>query len=354
MKKINKTLIIGGVLACFIFNLTIADNSDCQFFENHVYSQKGASSNWFDIVNQIRETTDYPYTNFLTVEQQKAIITKDDLNTALLNLKKYCCSKEWWLAKTSETCEKDKAFFNDNVVDSKYLFDHIFDVVMRRLNWMTWDTNIYTKTNMTVDDRWYARRQRISNQAISIEWSSPQNFINKYKEFWQKSSSDLWYDISQNVSSKFMNQSLSNFLEYVKWWWGSSDTENVSNAMKRYNEWTLYDRYINACALSEYFYALLALTTEDKYNYNSRDLIIQKISNHSCDNVVSRQIIWENNYVSSVMQNSFNVFLSNYMEGYMNYLNERQFRSQSLFKNAKDRWLDVIRATSCLQSKCNA
>jgi hypothetical protein len=45
-------------------------------------------------VDQIRETTDYPYTNFLTIEQQKAIITKDDLNTALLNLKKYCCSKE--------------------------------------------------------------------------------------------------------------------------------------------------------------------------------------------------------------------------------------------------------------------
>ena len=177
MKKTNKTLIIIGVLACFLFNLTLADNSDCQFFENHVYSQKGASSNWFDIVNQIRETTDYPYTNFLTVEQQKAIIRKDDLNTALLNLKKYCCSKEWWLAKTSETCEKDKAFFNDNVVDSKYLFDHIFDVVMRRLNWMTWDTNIYTKTNMTVDDRWYARREWISNQATSIEWSFPQNFI---------------------------------------------------------------------------------------------------------------------------------------------------------------------------------
>jgi hypothetical protein len=45
MKKTNKTLIIIGVLACFLFNLTLADNSDCQFFENHVYSQKGASSN---------------------------------------------------------------------------------------------------------------------------------------------------------------------------------------------------------------------------------------------------------------------------------------------------------------------
>lgn len=352
MRKLNKILIIIGILICFIFSIAFADSLDCQFFENHIYNQNGAKSNWFDIVNQIRETDNYSYTNFLTVEQQKAIITKDDLNTALLNLKKYCCSKDWWLSKTSQACEKDKTFFNDNVIDSEYLFDHLFDVIMRRLSWLDGDENIYTKTNMTLDDKWFAWRQWINNQAISIEWSSPQVIIDKYREFWQKSPSNSGYDISQSVGTQFKVQSFSNFLDYVKWWWKTSDSESISSAMKKYNERTLYDRYINACALTEYFYALLALTTEDKQGYSTKDSLIKGNVDNSCNNIVLRQITWENNYVSSVIQSSFNLYLSNYMEWYIKYLYDRQLRFQSLFKEAKNRWLDIVRAVPCLQHKC--
>jgi hypothetical protein len=60
--------------------------------------------------------------------------------------------------------------------------------------------------------------------------------------------------------------------------------------MKKYNERTLYDRYINACALTEYFYALLALTTEDKQGYSTKDSLIKGNVDNSCNNIVLRQI----------------------------------------------------------------
>jgi hypothetical protein len=37
------------------------------------------------------------------------------------------------------------------VIDSPYLFDHLFDVVMRRLSGLTGESDIYTETNMSSD-----------------------------------------------------------------------------------------------------------------------------------------------------------------------------------------------------------
>ena len=170
MKNLNKILIIPILIFCFLFSFTLADNSDCSRFGAMTYKQNW--TNWFDIVNKSREVENYEFTKFLSIEQQTGIITKNDLNTAILNLKKYCCENKLWdLGK--DTCTKDKPFFNDNALDSKYLFDHLMDVIMRRLNWSTWDNDIYKKTNMSVDPLWAERRSRINSQAESTKWSTP-------------------------------------------------------------------------------------------------------------------------------------------------------------------------------------
>lgn len=342
MKNLNKILIIPIILACSIFGVSLADNSDCWIFGVLTYN------NWFSIVNNTRETNSDKNTNFLTIEEQRAIITKDDLNTAILNLKKYCCENgRWWLKQTLDTCKKDKVFFNDNSLDSPYLFDHIFDVIMRRLNWLSGDTNIYTKTNMTLDDKWSERRNFITKQAISTWWSIPQIIIDEYKKFRTGSSPDLWYNISHYIHTTFWSLSNEGFLSYVSWSWNSEQSKMVSNAMKNYSWWTLYDRYINACALSEYFYALLNI-----WNSDDRMTIINKLSDKSCDKIVEKQIKWESSYVSLIKQRSSNKFLSNYNEWYIAYLYERQKRLENLLKDSKNRRLDVIRGVPGLQRKC--
>jgi hypothetical protein len=122
--------------------------------------------------------------------------------------------------------------------------------------------------------------------------------------------------------------------------------------LKKYNERTLYDRYINTCALAEYFYAVL----DNWGNSKDKNAVIHKnstkTSTWACDKIVQRQIKWENDYVSLVIQRSSNLFLSNYVEWYMKYLYERQRKLQKLRKDSSDRWFDVTNAVPCLQHIC--
>lgn len=336
MKKLNKTLIIPLLLGCFTLNLvSAADKTDCWKFWVMSYSDWWWS---FEIVNLSRWTSSNDFTNFLSIDEQLAILQKEDLNTALLNLKKFCCENKLW-DLSAETCKKDQPYFNDNALDSQYLFDHLFDVIIRRLNWLTKDTDIYTQTNMSTDDKWTSRRNWIDEQAKSTAWSTPQTIINKYQEVWKQSPANLWYNITSRIYATFWDLSNQDFLIYVSGKWKTTESETVANAMKNYKEWTLYDRYINACALSEYFYSLLDVWT----NSDDKNKTIKRLSDNSCDRIIERQIDWENAYVVLVIQKSANLFLSNYVEWYISYLYQRQQKLEKLIKDIWDRWLDVTR-----------
>ncbi len=347
MKILNKILIIPIILGYLCFSLVYADkdNSDCWIFWVLPYQQKW-KDNWFNIVYNSRETNKW-FANFLTIDQQKAIITNQDLNTAILNLKKYCCEKEmWWLTQKSETCINDKSFFNENSLDSPYLFDHIFDVIMRRLNWLSWDYNIYK--GMTLDDKWAERRSKITKQATSTWWSTPQTIIDLYSWFRTESSPDLGYNIADKVNKVFLEKNHQDFLSYVSWkrW---EESEHIAKAIKDYNKRSLYDRYINACALTEFFYELF---NQGETNTSDKIKNIYELSRNSCNKAVEKQIQWEANYVTVIEQRASQKFQTNYIEWYTSYMYERQEKLQNLIKDSKNRRLDVIRAVPGLQRQC--
>lgn len=335
MKKLNKTLIISLILSCFALNLTSADNSDCWKFWAMSYSDGWWS---FEIVNLSRETSANRYTNFLSVGQQAAIIRKDDLNTAMLNLKKFCCENQLW-DLTADTCKKDEPYFNPNALDSPYLFDHLFDVIIRRLNWLTTDVDIYTNTNMSTDDKWTSRRNWIDEQAKATAWSTPQTIINKYKQVWKQSPSNLWYNITTRIYSVFWDLDDQDVLTYVSWKWWTNESSVVANAMKNYDSWTLYDRYINSCALGEYFYSLLNVWAHSE----DKDKTVKRLSDRTCDRIVERQIDWENAYVVLVIHKSANLFLSNFVEWYIWYLYQRQQKLEKLWTDIVNRRMDDVR-----------
>lgn len=349
MKNLNKTLITLLALPCLIFGLAFAEieDSDCWKFGILSYQQ---SDNGFDIINNSRETNNNKYTDFLTIDQQRAIITKNDLSTALLNLKKYCCEKQlWWLKQSSNACKNDKNFFNDNAPDSPYLFDHLFDVIMRRLNWLSGDNNIYTKTQMTLDDKWVEWRDWISEKAGSTEWYIPEAINSKYNKIRNQSSPDLWFNITTQIYSTFWNLDDQSFLLYVSGKGWSDESKKIATAFQKYNERTLYDRYKNACALSEYFYSLLNLWVNSN---NDKMQIIKKVAENSCDTIIDRQIESENSYVQVITKKTSSLFLSNYLEWYLTYLYNRQDKLEKLWTDTKNRRFDVTRAVPCLQSKC--
>jgi hypothetical protein len=346
MRKINKILIISFLLGLYVLNFSFADNSDCGRFGILSYKQKW--DNWFKAVTQSRNTSENKFSNFLTIDEQNAIIDNDSLNTAMLNLKKYCCENElWWLTQKSKTCVDDKVFFNDNALESQYLFDHLFDVIMRRLSWLTWEKNLYEKTNMTTDDKWREWRERINEKAQSTWWATPQIIIDQYVDTRKQSPSDLWYNISSSIYKIFRNDN-EELLTFVSWQSPSKESQDVAKAIKQYDKWTLYDRYINACAMTEYFYALLDLwiNSDDKYT------TAIKVSNWVCNTAVNTQINAENSYVKLVIQQSSNLFLSNYIKWYMDYLRGRSDNVRSKQQKIKNNFFDIVNAVPKLVRQC--
>jgi len=349
MNKINKILIISVMCGFFLLNFSLAENTDCWYFARMTYNQ----GDGFDNVNHVWETKESKFSNFLDpVDKQTLILTKNDLNTAMLNLKKYCCDKNiWWVDKSK--CEVDKSFFNPNVMDSQYLFDHIFDVMMRRLAWLTGDKNIFENSEMReVDDKWKEWRDFIMNKAEDLSWSDVQSIIDEYQKYWVKSNPNLWYDITEEINRTFGPNNDQDFLRYVVRENGDESTNQngkVAEALKNYDKWTLYDRYSNVCALSKYFYALLNYQNSDN---SDRGVIVNRLADWRCEQLVQSQIENENKYVQVVVQKSANLFEENYIEWYMQYLYDRSVKLKSLWKNVEDRWMDVIRAVPYLLKTC--
>ena len=355
MKRLNKILIISFILSCCFWSIAFAGNTDCENFAILSFSQTWSKDNGFEIINTVRETSSYRYSNFLTIDEQLAIIDKPSLNTAMLNLKKYCCENEiWWLTQKSETCKKDKAFFNPNVPDSPYLFDHLFDVIMRRLSWLTWDTDIYTYSNMTTDEKWTERRSRISEQAENISGAIPQTIIDKYQIFRTQSPSNLNYDLAKKFDATFWNLSDEWFLAYVSWQWSESEqseSKTVAKALKEYNKRTLYDRFNNAAALTEYFYSLLNLGNQWN-GTTDRTRIINIIANGSYNKLIQNRINAENLYTQLVLQKSSNLFLENYTAWYVSYVAWRSENLSNTRTKISNLFLDVIRAVPKLVKRC--
>ena len=347
MRKINKILIISLLIGFCSLNFSLAaDQTDCGRFATMSYKQKW--TNWFNIITNSRSTSKNEFTNFLSVDQQNAIIDNDSLNTAMLNLQKFCCEHEqWWLNQNSEVCVEDKVFFNNNALESPYLFDHLFDVMMRRLVWLTWERHIYEHTNMTVDEKWYERRTRITEKAESTWGTTPQIIINQYVTTRKQSPSDLWFNISSKIYAAF-EKSNEDLLNLVNWKWNSQESKDVAKAIKQYDQWTLYDRYSNACAMTEYFYALLDLWV----NSNDRIMTKRRVSNWACHDKVQSQINAENAYVKLVIQQASNLFLSNYIKWYMDYLRGRSDNVRQTQTKIKNNFLDIVNAVPQLIREC--
>lgn len=353
MLRKNKKLIISifSIFSlCMNLSLVYANpNSDCEGFATMSYSNCDQWENGFWIVDLSRWTDGNRYSNFLTTEQQLLIIDKESISTAMLNLKKYCCeNKLWWLSMESATCKEDKEFYNDNIIDSPYLFDHLFDVIMRRLSGLRGEYDIYTKLEMWSDDKGLEWREWIDSQAENPLWSNPQIIIDKYKEFWQKSSPDLWYDISDIVNATFREKSDDDFLVHVSGQWWTDESELVAEAIRNYDKWTLHDRYDNACAITQYLYVLLDLSVWSA----DMNKIRNTLSKWNCHQVVENQIENESYYVEAVILQSWNLFLQNYLQWYLSYLYGRTQNLQKIWTDATDRFLDVVRSVPNLVDTC--
>jgi len=341
MKATNKILIWTLIIfSTLFFSLTFAaeDTTDCALFATPLFHTNKS----FEIVQNTRELDKNQYSNFLTLDQRNSIIDAKSLNTAILNLKKYCCVHNMGVKSSYETCKTDKVYFNDNTLDSPYLFDHLFDIIIRRLTGLTWNNDIYQ--SMTVDPKWQERRERINSKAENLSWSNPQEIINKYQEFRTLTPK---YNLSK-VEKIFWGQDSSAFLNYVSWNGNSDESKETATTLQEYNQWTLYDRYNNACALTEYFYRLLNQWISSSDNNH----IVQIVSQWKCSQFITQRIMDENQYTANIINESSNLFLSNTTREYISYLYDRLQKLESQRHDTVDKRTYVVRAVPQLVKHC--
>lgn len=123
---------------------------------------------------------DIPYINFdLDVAD---ILPEEAVARASKNLRSFCCEQKMirdlpWKPKV---CKEQDIPANKYFPQSQYLFDHLVDVMLRRL-----DGNpdlIYP--DVELHPRWEAWREVIRQYAVVPEWKSPAELINISMDDW--------------------------------------------------------------------------------------------------------------------------------------------------------------------------
>lgn len=337
MKKVIKIVSIIYLFSVFCgLNHTKAEEqfTDCDLIMWDIYEWNHS----FKTVDKVWITNDYPYSNFLTKAEQKAIIDKESLDRAILNLKKYCFKnandeqRKWrnnLYKKDQRNIERES-----NTLDSPYLFDHIFDILMRKYAWFTWE--VY---NLEVDWSGAEWRKIMTEIATSTWGSNPQDTINKYNSFRYTNSK---YDINSKIEDVFITNH-NNVWAFIAWNWGN-DGKRIAESLKNYKKRTLTDKYNNACWLSIYLYSLLLNWSSDAQR------IIKNIE--KCNTIAKSQIDKETAYTNLVIQRSSDLFQKNYVDAYTEYLNDRKDKLQKKRKDTADKFKFVSKAVPQIVRNC--
>ena len=202
---------------------------------------------------------------------------KEAMEKAFDNLNKYCCD----VKTLSENCGST----NDNTLypESVYIFDHILDIYLRRLD--AKDNLLY---GLSADSSWQEWREFIIEHGNDVNGSKPIEIKAKYDVFW------TW---NRNIVSFADNDSK------TKDNWESG----IETQIGQYDSWTLRDKYNLACDvanyISEYKYINGKWLTQSEYNL--------------CKNLTDNRIDHENTYVQTILMQKANKLLWANMKSYL-------------------------------------
>lgn len=293
MKKIM-TLFIASI---FMFGITIAN--DCNKVANDGSGNIKIIKNW----------------------NNNKILPNEAIEKAAKNLQKFCCTENS-LKNDLDYCS-NSVDLNWDFASSAYLYDHILDVSLRRLDakienengenlmyWLTWDP------------KWKAWRDFITKHGNSYNWSVPIEIINEYKKNWE----------IKNNTIKARN------LEKNKDWWEKS--------FENYDERTLWEKYAWICETSVYTY--LNLSSEFEL-----PKLIKAYEN--CKSLRDNRIKNEFDYTKSIIMQKGNKLLhiniGTYLDKY--FSQDKMTELQQLIFNMKNIFNEVTKAVIKLVPICS-
>lgn len=272
MKKIF--LIVTVLLFCVSFTYAADADWDCKL----VLSKDVLLSDWDSV-----DENDIVKTNISTA------IPKKFIEKAFDNLRLYCCDMK---KLSSGYCSRT----NDDTLypQSIYLFDHILDVYLRRLDAKqqndNWNDLLY---GLEPDWSWLEWREFITKRGNEVNWSLPLEIQKMYEKYWKNT-----------------QQQIPTFMEMNGAVQGNRETE-VESAIKLYENRTLFDKYNLACDVGMYVSNLVYLKNVKQSQRLSTD------EYNKCKNLTNARINNEYIYVKILLMQKWEKLLWSNMDAYL-------------------------------------
>ena len=273
---------------------------------------------------------DWNYTS-LPKWKYTSIMPEESFKKVFDNLRAACCKWE-----IHNYC--DGINIEWNFPDSVFLFDHLLDVYLRRLDakWQddNWEDLMYW---LQADEKWKERRDAISDIWNNSEGTPPLQIKQLYEKHRK------WNIYLPKYNDDLVQKDMTSWKSSISW------------EIKNFTEWTLIDRYNNACDIITYIYLDITnnMTTLNISN-SDKQAKLKNIYN-SCTNLINNRISSERVFTEAIAQNKWNSFLDNNIDAYLNvyFLNNHLSSLQSVIHNRQNAFAEIVKSINNLTKKCS-
>lgn len=248
------------------------------------------------------------------------ILPKPAFEKAVENLQKFCCSEKT-LSGSVDYCKDINIEWSFPA--SAYLFDHILDISIRRLD-AKWENQngknlIY---DLAPDPKWKIWRDFITKHWNNYQGSVPLEIVNEFKNNWEiknhiLSRRDANYDIP----------------------WSAKTFEDYDNR-------TLWEKYNGICEISTYIYWNKVGNANKTKLHNSY---------LNCKSLINKRIKNEYEYTNAVLMQKWNTLLRTNINTYLDkyFSQNKMIELQQMVFDIKTTFSEINRTIRELVPNCS-
>lgn len=305
MKKSALTLLI-GIIGIGIWGISTAH--DCNLF-----NEKWLLS---------REDSVYP--TILKDDPILNALPEQAIHRALLNLQAHCCTSNE-SNKNGTGCKKSSSDRKDrvNYPQSTFLFDHLVDVLMRRL------ANDKSYAGLPPEKKSEERNNKLDSLMLAAKGILPLEFQNEY---------DKYRKLQPQYLLSGYNES--NSLSYIQ----TIRSKDNEDRLKNYKDWSIRTAYSNVCSVATYLMMLLAPNNMNNPVQNARE---------QCTLQTKNMLKKESNYHYNIVVYKADQLQRDTLQLYANnYFGQRVQNLMDKLATLSTEWLGVARQVPKLVPLC--
>lgn len=222
---------------------------------------------------------------------------KEALQQALTNLKAYCCTKDL-------CSQEEKQNLPNRYPKSAYLFDHLLDISMRRLDGI--QSLAYGLTPDTAGKNWRTYTQTVGEDTNGVQ---AQQIVEKYEAYWS-----IHSNTTKNRDS---------VLQYFSW-----ENNNILS---------LRDKYDSICILTQQVY--MSLQGKPVFTWDNNKFI------QSCHSLVNQRIQKEHTYIKLLIIKKSTQLLHETTKKYTKsyFVEEKLMALQKIILRVKDMFQTIVK-----------